>query len=98
VNAMNDIVSMIVENLKATDWSGPAIFVVIILAILLVLRKWSMFLLILLTVVLGWGAQDLIITNLESSREVISLPFVIYCVGGGTIIILALVSFFKSSI
>ena len=95
---MNDIVSMITENLKATDWSGPALFVVIILAILLILRKWSMFLLILLTVVLGWGAQDLIITNLESSQKVISVPFVIYCAGGGIIIILALVSFFKSSI
>jgi hypothetical protein len=95
---MSDIVSIIAENLKATDWSGPALFVVIILAILLLLRKWSMFLLILLTVVLGWGAQDLIITNLESSQKVISLPFVIYCVGGGIIIILALVSFFKSSI
>ena len=95
---MDGVIDMVLYNLKATDWGGLAIFVVIILAILLLMRKWAMFLLILLTVALGWGAQDLIITNLESSHEVISLPFVIYCVGGGTILIIALVSFFKSSL
>jgi len=95
---MQTLVDMILTNLRETDWSGPALFVVFILAVLVVFRKWAMFLLILLTVVLGWGAQDLIITNLESSREIISVPFVIYCVGGGTVILLAIISFFKSSI
>lgn len=94
---MGDISAMILEHLKAINWSGPALFVVIILAVLLILRKWSMLLLILLTIALGWGAQDLIITNLETKNEIASVPFVIYCIGGGLIIVLTLVSFFKSS-
>ncbi len=95
---MNSIIDILLKNLKDINWDGPAIFVVIILAVMAVFRKWSMLLLIILTVVLSWGAQDLIITNLESEQTLISVPFIIYCIGGGTIILLALISFFKSSI
>ena len=95
---MNSIINILLTNLKDINWDGPAIFVVIILAVMAVFRKWSMLLLIILTVVLSWGAQDLIITNLESEQTLISVPFIIYCIGGGTIILLALISFFKSSI
>lgn len=95
---MNTIIDILLTNLKEIQWDGPAIFVVIILAVMAVFRKWSMLLLIILTVVLGWGAQDLIVTNLESEQTLTSVPFIIYCIGGGTIILLALISFFKSSI
>ena len=95
---MNSIIDILLTNLKDINWDGPAIFVVIILAVMAVFRKWSMLLLIILTVVLSWGAQDLIITNFESEQTLISVPFIIYCIGGGTIILLALISFFKSSI
>ena len=95
---MNSIIDILLTHLKDIQWDGPAIFVVIILAVTAVFRKWSMLLLIILTVVLSWGAQDLIITNLESEQTLISVPFIIYCIGGGTIILLALISFFKSSI
>ena len=80
------------------NWDGPALLVLIILAILLILRKWSMFLLIILTIVLGWGAEDLIITSMGTNQEIISVPLLIYCIGGGTIIILVLISFFKSAV
>jgi len=95
---MNSIIDILLTNLKDINWDGPAIFVVIILAVMAVFRKWSMLLLIILTVVLSWGAQDLIITNFESEKTLVSVPFIIYCIGGGTIILLALISFFKSSI
>jgi len=95
---MNTIIDILLTNLKDINWDGPAIFVVIILAVMAVFRKWSMLLLIILTIVLGWGAQDLIITNLDSEQTLTSVPFIIYCIGGGTIILLALISFFKSSI
>jgi len=65
---METLVDLILTNLRETDWSGPALFVVLILAVLVIFRKWAMFLLILLTIVLGWGAQDLIITNPTSNR------------------------------
>ena len=95
---MDAFLDLVLHNLKNINWDGPAIFVVIILAVLIILRRWAMLMLVLLTIVLGWGAQDLIITNLESDYEIISVPFIIYCVGGGTVILLILISFFKSSI
>jgi len=95
---MDMFIDTIMYNLESINWDGPAIFVVLILAILIIMRKWSMLLLIVLTIVLGWGAQDLIITNLDSDQELISVPLVIYSVGGGTILLLALYSFFKSSL
>lgn len=95
---MDSFVNLILQHLKEIQWDGPAIFVVILLAVMAIFRKWSILLLVLLTIVLGWGAQDLIITNLESSSKIISVPFLIYCIGGGTIIILALFAFFKSSL
>jgi len=95
---MQGFIDTIIWNIRNIDLQGPAIFVIIALAFLAVFRKWSMLLLILLTIVLGWGAQDLIITNMESSSDVVTVPFLIYCVGGGTIIILFLISFFKSAV
>ena len=95
---MDTAIDFVLENLTAINWSGPALFVVIILAILLLLKKWAMFFLIVLTILLGWGAQDLIITNIESTNKVISVSFVIYCIGGGVIFLLALIAFLKSSI
>jgi hypothetical protein len=95
---MDIFIDLAKEQIMNINWDGPALFVLIILAILLILRKWSMFLLIVLTIVLGWGAEDLIITSMGTDQEIISVPFLIYCIGGGAIIILALISFFKSAV
>ena len=95
---MDGFLSNIMAQLTSINWQGPAVFVIILLLFLSIFRKWSLVLLILLTIVLAWGAQDLIITNLESRNELITVPFLIYCVGGGTVLILFLISFFKSAV
>jgi len=95
---MDAFVDLILYNLENINWDGPAVFVVLILAALVLFKKWTIFLLVLFTIVLGWGAQDLIITNFESDLEIVSVPLIIYTIGGGTVLILALISFFKKSI
>ncbi|MCK4824681.1 hypothetical protein KA005_53510 [bacterium] len=95
---MENFISIVVNNIKSINWEGPASFGIILLALLAIFRKWSILLITLFTIVLGWGAQDLIITNLLTSNKVISVPLLIYSVGGGIVIILLLISFFKSSI
>jgi hypothetical protein len=77
------------------DWEGPGVFAIILLTILALFRKWKILLITLLTVVLGWGAQDIIVMNLETNMRIISLSLLIYCIGGGLMIILSLISFFR---
>ena len=94
---MQAIIDTIVDNFYAINWGGPAAFVAIIMAILLIFQRWSMFLIVVVTVVLGWGAQDFIIMNIGSDQQVINLPLIIYCIGGGLLVLLLLITFFKSS-
>lgn len=95
---MGNYINIIMENIKAINWEGPASFAIIFLAVLAIFRKWSILLITLFTIVGGWGAQDLIITNLTSNNQVISIPLLVYSIGGGIIVILLLITFFKSSI
>ena len=93
---MEGFLDIIIERLTTIDWHGPAVFVVAAIAFFALLRKWSLLLLLTLTVVIGWGAEDLILLNLETNDEMISVPLLIYGVGGVTIFFLAIFSFFKS--
>ena len=92
---MNAILDNIVRNFSNINWEGPAAFVVAILAVLALMRKWSLALLVLLIVAIGWGAQDLIVFNLETKSDVVSVPLMIYIGGGILVFILAFISFFK---
>ena len=94
---MQPFIDTVLENFHAVDWGGPAAFVAIILAILFIFQRWSMFLIVVVTVVLGWGAQDFIIMNMGTDQQVVNLPFFIYCAGGGLLVLLLLIAFFKSS-
>lgn len=78
------------------DWESPFTFVIVILVALAVMRKWSIFLIVLLTAALGWGAKDLIIMNIETEQQIISLPLVVYGIGGILFIIITLLTFYKS--
>ena len=84
------------ENIQSYNWNNPFTFVIVVLVGLLILKKISMFLLVMLTVILGYGAQDLMITNINSESELISLPLIVYGVGGVSFIVLSLVSFYRS--
>jgi hypothetical protein len=94
---MDSLIQTITGYIQSYDWNNPFTFIVVILLALLILKRFTIFLLVLVTVVLGWGAQDLIISNSTSNKEIVSLPLIIYGVGGVAFIILSLISFYKSS-
>ncbi len=93
---MESFIDIIIENLKNVNWEGPAAFVVALLAVFAFFRKFSIVLLILLTIAIAWGAEDLILFNLDTNNEFISAPLLVYIVGGIAVFFLTLYSFFKS--
>ena len=82
-------------NFKTVNWEGPVMFLIIILALLSVFRQWHILLLVLMTIVIGWGAEDIMLLNIETSNNIVSLSLVIYCCGGGIALVLSLLAFFK---
>ena len=94
---MEGFINLILDNLSTINWQGTAAFVVAVIVIFAIFRKWSLILLIIFTVVLSWGAEDLIILNMESKDQVISAPLLIYIVGGIAVLFLTLFSFYKSN-
>ena len=93
---MEAFIQSALDFIQSYDWNSPFTFVLIVLAGLLILRKFSIFLIVFATVVIGWGAQDLMITSAGTSKEIISMPLIIYGVGGVAFIILSLISFYRS--
>ena len=94
---MDALMQEALEYIRNYNWNNPLTFVLVVLLGLLILKKFSMFLLVLATVVIGWGAQDLMISSATTNREIVSLPLIIYGIGGIAFIVLALISFYKSS-
>ncbi len=76
---MDQLISFITSNIHQVDWEGPAAFVVAILAVFTFFRRFSLVLLILLIIVLGWGAENLIVTDLSNQERGFPLPLIIYC-------------------
>ena len=95
---MNGFIENIVKQTAAINWEGPAMFSVVVLAVLAVFRQWRVLLVTLLTIVLGWGAGDLIIYNIETSIRFVSVSLVIYSTGGVVCLILILISFLRMAV
>ena len=95
---MSVFIDNILWNLMNINWEGSAMFAIAILAILAIYRQWHILLITLLTIVLGWGAQEIIILNIETKVQVTSVPFLVYCIGGGIVVILTIISFFKMAL
>ena len=60
---MTAFIDNIVWNLTHINWEGPAMFAIVLLSVFAVFKQWHILLLTLLFIVLGWGAQDIIIMN-----------------------------------
>lgn len=86
----------VINIIREYNWESPFTFIIVILVALVFMRKWSIFLLVLLTAVLSWGAKDLIIMNMETNQQIVNIPIIVYGVGGILFIILSLLSFYKS--
>ena len=93
---MDSFIDNILANLTSLSLEGPAAFVVALLALFAFLRKYSLVLLVILTFVLAWGAEDIILLSIDTDDEVISMPLLIYVVGGTVVFLVAIFSFFKS--
>lgn len=93
---MGYMLDKIIQNLEGINFEGPAMFVIVLLALMAVFRKWSILLITLLVIVLAWGAQDLMIMNIKTQSTVVNLPLLIYGAGGVFILVLILYSFYKS--
>ena len=93
---MDALTQGVVEYIKHYNWNSPFTFIIVILIGLLILKKFSIFLLVFGTLIIGWGARDLMITHASTNKDLISIPFVVYCVGGLLFIVLSLISFYKS--
>ena len=95
--SMDALTQPALEFIKNYNWNSPFTFIIVVLLGLLILKKFSMFLIVLVTVIIGWGAQDLIITSSTTNREIVSIPLIVYGIGGVAFIVLSLISFYRSS-
>ena len=93
---MGNMTANILEHLRTINYEGPAMFVIVFLAFLAVFRRWSILLITLLVIALAWGAQDLLIMNSQTQNPVVRIPLLIYGVGGFLVVVLSLISFYKS--
>ena len=93
---MESFIDTVIQNLTHINWEGPAAFFIAALAIFALFRKFSLVLIIILTIAIGWGAEDIIIFNLQTDDKLIGAPFLVYIIGGITTFFLAVYSFFKS--
>ena len=95
---MDVFIENIMCNLTHIDWEGSAMFAIVMLSVLAIFKQWHILLLTLLFIVLGWGAQDIIIMNVETDMKIMSLPLFVYFIDGGIVIILSLISFLKLAV
>ncbi|MBN1292535.1 MAG: hypothetical protein JXB48_11910 [Candidatus Latescibacteria bacterium] len=82
--------------IREYNWESPFTFIIVILISMAFMRKWSIFLLVLITSLVGWLTQDFIIINMDTERQLVSLPVIVYGGGGLLFVILVLLSFYKS--
>lgn len=71
------------------DVNNPFTFVLAGIGLLILMRKWGIVFLTLLTVALGRVTSDLIVFNLTTDHPLVEVPTVVY-VGGAAIIALVL--------
>ena len=88
-----EAISNIIRNY---NWESPFTFIIVILVSVAFMRKWSIFFLVLITSIIGWITRDFVIINMETERQLISMPIIVYGGGGLLFVILALLSFYKS--
>ncbi len=92
---MESLVNTALEYLHAYSWQSPLTFIFIALGLLALLGRWGIILMVMLTMVLGSIAHNLIVLNLTTSEAVVGVPTVIYCMGGILIGISLLIRFIR---
>lgn len=92
---MNLWIQDAIDLIARYNWDSPLSFALIIVAILILFGKWRYVGIIFLSAFLAVVARDLIVMNISTMREVISVPEFILCGGGVVIMIMFGVAFLK---
>ena len=95
---MEALIETAFNNIRAYNWDSPFTLVIVFLAGLLIMRKWSLFIILFSAIVFGWVARDLIVWSLKIAKEIIGVPLIIYCVGGFLFMVLLFIKIIKYSI
>ena len=94
-NIMGNIINAVVEYVQTYNWDNPMTFGFVILGVLAVFGKWRIIFITVVTYCLGMLARDLIIWNMRTMQEVITVPDVIYSAGGIAVLCIVGLSFIK---
>jgi hypothetical protein len=92
---METLVNSINAYIRTFSFDNPSSYLVIGLIFLAILSKWKILVLVLLTCIFANVAGDLMVMNLQNANIIITVPMVIYCVGGFLIAFTLLIGFVK---
>jgi hypothetical protein len=92
---METLVQHAIALIGTIDWQSPVVFIVVAGIWLAVIGRWGILLLIVGTAAVGSVVGDFIIMNIHTSHEVVTLPVVIYCIGGLLVLVSAGVAFVR---
>lgn len=92
---MDALLEMARACIQNYTWQSPVSFVIIAVALLALTGRWGSVLLVIATVALAAIAQNLIVMNIQTAREIATVPVVIYCIGGIAVGLIFVVSFVR---
>lgn len=93
---MDALIQTLKNYYTTYNWDNPLTFVFIIGAGLLFFRKFTIFLVLVATVVTGTIVRNMMVLNLNTNREVIPLDWIVYGIGGLLFVVFLLISFYRS--
>lgn len=92
---MNSIVEAVTGYVQSYNWDSPLTFGIVIIAALAVFGKWRYIFAAITTWVFAILARDLIVMNILTRREVITVPEAIYFAGGFIILLMLCFAFVR---
>jgi hypothetical protein len=95
---MEALVQVVSDNIQSYDWNSPFTMLIVIMGFLALLKKWGMFMTLMITIILGIGGTNLIIMNAETAKQLVSVPMFVYTAGGIVLAIVTLFSYIKYTI
>jgi hypothetical protein len=92
---MDSIVEAVSGYISSYNWDNPLTFGIVIVAALAVFGKWRFILAAVATWMFAVLARDLIVMNILTRHEVITVPEAIYFAGGFIILLMLFFAFVR---
>ena len=93
---MDALIQTVRNYLASYDWDNPLTFVFVIAAGLLFFRKFSIFIVLVATVIAGTIVRNMIVLNINTNHEIVALDWIVYGIGGLLFVVYLLISFYRS--